>query len=111
MAQWRSIFNGITTNSNAYTAVSGHGNNWSWKSTATQGAYRDGTLFLPAAGNRSYSGDLNANSRGSYWSSTVENTNSPDAYLRSYYLSFSDNVNLGNPYWRANGFSVRCVAY
>jgi uncharacterized protein (TIGR02145 family) len=120
MAQWQSIFNGVTTTtSNADTAVSGHGNNWSWKSTtATKGAYRDGTLFLPAAGNRAFStGKLNnAGLNASYWSSTVDNTNSTEAYSRSYYLSYRLPLNSSSsemklaPYYRANGFSVRCVA-
>jgi uncharacterized protein (TIGR02145 family) len=63
-------------------------------------------LTLPAAGNRNgTSGALySRGNHGYYWSSTE---NSSDAY----YLNFNtSNVYPAFNYYRANGFSVRCIA-
>jgi hypothetical protein len=63
------------------------------------------TLFLPAAGYRSYNnGTLYyVGTTGNYWSSGVSGTNAT-------YLNFnSGNFGTGSNY-RAFGFSLRCVA-
>lgn len=108
-AEWGSIFRGGTTSGTSGTATA---NTWTWNSSGTAG-YKispDGgtnyTLFLPAAGSRLYrtSALSSAGSSGYYWSSTVTSTT-------SYYLYFnSSDVYPGNNYYRAFGFSVRCVA-
>jgi uncharacterized protein (TIGR02145 family) len=111
LAQWRSIFNGLSDIPGyAYSSINSTNtyNSWSWYSSGgTYGAYREGTLFLPAAGRRDNSdGNLDsAGSVGYYWSSSVSGTN-------SYNLLFnSSNVYLKtNSLSRAHGRSVRCVA-
>jgi len=61
-------------------------------------------LKLPVAGSRSYSnGSLDdVGSYGFYWSSTVDGTSS-----RS--LLFSSSYAVMSSYYRADGFSVRCI--
>jgi len=61
---------------------------------------------LPAAGRRNYDNAAlnNVGTRGYYWSSTVNSTNSHNLYFTS------SNVNPANNNVRAYGFSVRCVA-
>jgi hypothetical protein len=87
-----------------------------WNGAAS--GYKDGTLFLyesgaptpilflPAAGYR-YSGDGDLHDmylNGNYWSSSVSG-----AY--AYYLDFTSTYVYPNAnYYRASGFSVRCVA-
>jgi uncharacterized protein (TIGR02145 family) len=75
----------------------------SWTSNDRQGAFAS-TLKLPVAGNRSHSsGSLgNVGTNGYYWGSTVNGVN-------SQYLVFYNSNALMNDYYRANGFSVRCI--
>lgn len=64
-----------------------------------------GTLFLPAAGNR-YGSELNnAGSNGNYWSSSL-NTDNPNNAWNFNFNSDNQNMNNNN---RNNGFSVRAV--
>ena len=75
----------------------------SWGSNNSAGAFAS-PLKLPVAGNRNYSyGSLsNVGSNGYYWSSTVSG-------MYACYLSFSSsNANMLS-YYRARGFSVRCI--
>src|SRR5574344_1066069 len=75
----------------------------SWSSNNEAGAFAS-PLKLPLAGFRNYSnGTLNAvGSYGYYWSSTVSGTNARNLYFySSYALMYS--------YYRAYGFSVRCL--
>lgn len=67
-----------------------------------------GSLFLPAAGRRSYnSGELAyTSSIGYYWSSSPYYGGSSNAGNLYFY---SGSVNPLLNYYRANGFSVRCV--
>ncbi len=62
-------------------------------------------IFLPAAGYRNDSSLNNAGSNGNYWSSSLNESNSNNAY--------NLNFNSGNVDWnnnnRNNGFSVRGV--
>jgi uncharacterized protein (TIGR02145 family) len=109
MAQWRSIFNNTSNTNILYATINddNNHNNWSWYSSGgTNGAYREGTLFLPAAGSRNHSGGnwSVTGSNGYYWSSSWNNTLS--------HLLYFDNsiVHLLNYGYRAFGFSVRCVA-
>lgn len=69
--------------------------------TGTNGA----SIFLPAAGGR-YEDIVNAGSYGSYWSSTLYESDTDDAwdlYFRSGSVNAKDN------YWRHRGLSVRPV--
>jgi len=63
------------------------------------------SLFLPAAGNRFYnSGTLSyAGTYGYYWCSTPDGSG-------AYYLSFGSGYFYVGGNYRADGFSVRCVA-
>jgi uncharacterized protein (TIGR02145 family) len=75
----------------------------SWSSNNAAGAFAS-PLKLPVAGIR-YSSDgslLNVGSYGSYWSSTVDGTN-------SRYLYFNSSSAYMNSYSRAYGRSVRCL--
>jgi hypothetical protein len=75
----------------------------SWSSNNSAGAFAS-PLKLPVAGLRDNSnGSLNnVGTFGEYWSSTVSSTNSS-------FLSFnSSNANM-SAYYRAVGFSVRCL--
>jgi len=65
------------------------------------------SLFLPAAGLRSYdTGQLNGvGFSGRYWCST------PSDGISAYFLDFSsENVDWTGFYYRINGFSIRSVA-
>jgi uncharacterized protein (TIGR02145 family) len=75
----------------------------SWSSNNTAGAFAS-PLKLPVAGNRDYSnGSLyDVGSGGHYWSSTVDGT-----YSR--YLNFNSSAASMGSYFRAFGFSVRCI--
>lgn len=67
-----------------------------------------GSLFLPAAGLRSYfSGELaNTSSNGYYWSSSPYYGGYSNAGGLNFYSGYVYPLNNNN---RANGFSVRCV--
>ncbi len=75
----------------------------SWSSNNAAGAFAS-PLKLPVAGRRSYSnGSLsNVGSYGTYWSSTIDGTN-------SRLLHFGSSGDGLSSYSRANGFSVRCL--
>lgn len=76
----------------------------SWISNNSKGAFTS-PLKLPVAGGRSSSsGSLNnVGSGGYYWSGTVNGT-------YAQYLGFSSgNALMFNGYYRASGFSVRCL--
>ncbi|MFN5459752.1 MAG: hypothetical protein ACK5AY_07575, partial [Bacteroidota bacterium] len=75
----------------------------SWSSQNSVGAFAS-PLKLPLAGGRdNSSGSLGmVGTYGVYWSSTVSPTNS-----RSLFFDIS-NANINN-YYRASGFSVRCI--
>ena len=98
-AEWGSIFSGGYTSGGYGTATN---NTWTW----TGNGYKiNNTLFLPAAGTRSFNtGVLKLiGSNGYYWSSTV---NVP----YTFFLSFDNsNVYPGSVGYRSDGFSVRCV--
>jgi len=75
--------------------------NWSPKNAA--GAFAS-PLKLPAAGNRKHSDGLfdQVGTTGTYWSSTVHNTNA--------YCLFFDNTSVSaKRLYRAHGHSVRCI--
>jgi uncharacterized protein (TIGR02145 family) len=111
-AEWGSIFRGGTTSGAPSTSSSG--NTWTWNSSGTTGyeISTDGgsttSLFLPAAGCRyNYSATLdNAGMNGYYWSTTT--VSSVNVY--SMYFSSSNVYPGSSSYYRAHGFSVRCVA-
>ena len=98
-AEWGSIFSGGYTSGGYGTATN---NTWTW----TGNGYKiNNTLFLPAAGTRSFNtGVLKLiGSNGYYWSSTV---NVP----YTFFLSFDNsNVYPGSVGYRSDGFRVRCV--
>lgn len=73
----------------------------SWSTLNSAGAFNS-PLKLPNAGDRdAYSGSVNPNNYGNYWSNTVYNTN-------AYYLDFSTNAVIYN--WaRSCGMPVRCI--
>jgi len=75
----------------------------SWSSNNAAGAFAS-PLKLPVAGFRNGSnGSLNdVGSLGYYWSSTVDG-----AYSR--YLHFNSSDAYLNSYFRAYGYSVRCL--
>ena len=75
----------------------------SWSATTSVGAFAS-PLKLPMAGNRNRSnGSLaNVGTLGHYWSSTVSGAN-------ARYLSFSSSNAAMLDYYRAYGFSVRCL--
>jgi len=75
----------------------------SWSSNNSAGAFAS-PLKLPVAGYRDDSNASldNAGSNGYYWSSTVSSTNSRRLGFRS------SGADMG-PYYRAYGFSVRCL--
>ena len=68
----------------------------------------EGTIFLPAAGDRCYVGLFSAGSNGDYWSSTQ----GPSDSYGAYGLGFdSDNAYWGNGYYNLrNGLTVRPVS-
>jgi uncharacterized protein (TIGR02145 family) len=63
-------------------------------------------LFLPASGSRGNgTGSMNSvGFYGYYWSSSVNNTRAFDFYFNGV------NINVEDSYYRALGFSVRCIA-
>ena len=75
----------------------------SWSTNNSAGAYAS-PLKLSMAGYRYFSDGslLNVGAYGMYWSSTVSSTNS-----RYFVLNSSDAFMV--TYWRAYGFSVRCL--
>jgi uncharacterized protein (TIGR02145 family) len=75
----------------------------SWSSNNSAGAFAS-PLKLPVAGSRSRSNGslLDVGSYGYYWSSTVSGT---DARSLGFY---SSNADLSS-FYRAYGFSVRCI--
>ena len=75
----------------------------SWSSNNAAGAFAS-PLKLPAAGGRVRSNGslLNVGSLGRYWSSSVSGTN-------ARYLSFNSSDAGMLTFYRANGFSVRCL--
>ncbi|MDR0833534.1 MAG: fibrobacter succinogenes major paralogous domain-containing protein [Candidatus Symbiothrix sp.] len=97
-----SVFDGGRQTPNAIA------NSWSWDTKGYK-IMPDGTtttLFLPAAGYRIYSNGALARvgTYGYYWSATVYGRNAHYLYFTStgVYPVYTD--------YRANGFSVRCVA-
>ena len=71
------------------------------------------SLFLPAAGYRSYDGGmlLKAGTDGLYWSSTAHETYESDAYYLDFYNSGADcRHSYGRKFGFRVGFSIRCVA-
>ena len=77
----------------------------SWSANTSVGAFAS-PLKLPMAGGRDYSsGSLfSVGTNGNYWSSAVAVTGPSSRYL--YFISSNANMNT---YFRANGFSVRCL--
>ncbi|NGZ90417.1 hypothetical protein G7034_09135, partial [Psychroflexus sp. C1] len=75
----------------------------SWSSYNAAGAF-DSTLKLPVAGRRSHStGGLDSvGSLGLYWSSTVSGADARRLFFNS------SNTNM-NAFFRASGYSVRCL--
>ena len=75
----------------------------SWSSNTSAGAYAS-PLKLPVAGGRSCSsGSLfNVGSHGHYSSSTIDGTN-------SRFLIFNSSTAVMLSYFRADGYSVRCI--
>ena len=74
----------------------------SWASNNAAGAFAS-PLKLPMAGLRLNQGTvISAGTAGEYWSSTVSGTN-------TYRLTFDSSSASISPYYRANGFSVRCI--
>lgn len=63
-------------------------------------------VFLPAAGNRNGSSVNNVGSNGNYWSSTINSSNTNNAYNVNFN---SGNFNATNNNNRYNGNSVRLV--
>jgi len=109
----QSIINGGITSAvsinGSYNSLSG--NRWQWVSTASPGylvtpsGSSSPTLFLPAAGYRTYNNSAVSfvGTNGYYWGGSV---NGPNASS----LNFSTStVYPDNPTYRAFGFSVRCV--
>lgn len=74
-----------------------------WGSNNAAGAFAS-PLKLPVAGRRSYSNGAltNIGSYGFYWSSTVSGTSARLLYF------YSSNAHM-NSFFRAYGFSVRCI--
>ena len=74
----------------------------SWSQNNSGGAFAS-PLKLPLAGQRLFSGSVNGGSSiGYYWSSSVLSFN-------SHYLSFVSSDASVSIYYRARGFSVRCI--
>lgn len=65
---------------------------------------RVGSVFLPASGQRDYSGGgaRNRDANGYYWSSVSAGSNAVSLYLRDAYSDITTS-------YRASGYSVRCV--
>jgi uncharacterized protein (TIGR02145 family) len=71
------------------------------------------SIFLPAAGHRTYSGGtlLNAGSDGFYWSSTAHEEYESDAYYLDFYNGGAAwRHSYGRGFGFRVGFSIRCVA-
>ena len=85
------------------TAAEWEAERQSWSSNNSAGAYTS-PLKLPVAGRRTYvDGSLfNVGSFGFYWSSSVDGTSASFLYFLSSYAFVSS-------YYRAYGFSVRCL--
>src|SRR5574344_639404 len=106
-AGWR-----IPTKTELYALIGNADGKGNWTQKDGQnGRWFDGTtntsqttgVFLPAAGYRSSNGDAYARgSDGNYWSSTPNGD-------YAYYLGFYDGNAIMGYYYRAYGFSVRCV--
>jgi len=75
----------------------------SWSSNNSAGAFAS-PLKLPLAGYRLRSDGLllNVGNQGGYWSSTVSS-------VSARYLYFNSSTSLMLNFFRANGFSVRCI--
>ena len=88
---------------------------WTWmtidgvkgyKVQSKKPGYTDNWIFLPAAGSRSFNNHYNVNTRGSYWSSSLN----PDYPYNAYYMLFySSYVGRGNQD-RCDGLSIRPVS-
>ena len=74
--------------------------------TSNKSGYTDRTIFLPASGGRDNMDLYEANYVGSYWSSSLFDSNSPND---SYYLYFDSIYVDWSSNGRYNGFSVRPV--
>jgi len=116
--EFGAIFQGTPSQGNPSTATDLN-NTWTWRPntgsrivggyivTYGDGSDKSKRIFMPAAGNRSYSaGTLDLGSTGYYWSSTGYS-------LNAYTMTFN-NVNMdaasSGGYAKAYGYSVRCVA-
>jgi len=110
----QSIMNGSASQvsfSGSYNSASG--NRWQRVSASGPGCLvtpsgsSSPTLFLPSAGYRShnYSAMGSTGSEGFYWSSSVSDKT-------AYFFSFNSGTvyPVNNYYYRATGFSVRCVS-
>ena len=108
--EWGSIFCGDPIY--GYYTMATLYNTWSWNDVGTPGymitpvGNNNATLFLPTGGYRNYSnGSQNyAGSNGIYWCSGVDGTN---AHALNFYKNI---VDTGSYDFRAQGFSVRCIA-
>jgi len=74
----------------------------SWGSSNAASAFAS-PLKLPVAGYRYGDGSLSTGTYGYYWSSTVTGT------TNAHYLYFDNGNGSINAYYRAFGFSVRCL--
>jgi len=115
--EWLSIVNnvdnGVSIPTTGYTSSSG--NTWQWAPfngysnpgyLVTPSGSSEAMLFLPAAGYRLHnSGSISMmNVIGYYWSSSPYINTANNVYFTS------TQVIPGNSNYRANGFSIRCVA-
>jgi len=115
--EWESITSGSTASVSSIPAIGSiiAGNKWVWSaSTNTKGwlvtptGSSEATLFLPAAGNRTCGNSqiIYTNSIGYYWSSTRT-----DIGTRAYNITlYNTSLVPSASFYRATGFSVRCVS-
>ena len=80
--------------------------NTTWTANGWSGMMFNNSLFLPAAGYRSFSNGalLDRGTGGFYWNATLYSTTT--AYSMNFLISATGMSNFS----RANGYSIRCVA-
>jgi uncharacterized protein (TIGR02145 family) len=91
--------------------TSGHVWSANWEDTGVRGSAFGGTnnpVFLPAAGLRDFNNGAvnNVGTQGYYWSATTN----PTGNVRPVFFNITGSTAGTGSSYRANGFSIRCVA-
>ncbi len=101
-AEWRELLDNCTWTWTTQNGINGY------KVTSKKAGYTDKFIFLPAAGSRRVSGLNNVGSYGSYWSSSLYEDYSYNAWYLRFYSDYYPNLDCTGRV-RRYGRSVRPV--